>query len=85
MLLISAAGDGDIEYMKKKLEDGADINKRNHSGGTALSVAAHNGHLKAVKFLLDEGADINAQNKDGYTVLMEIARNDNFYIGTFFN
>lgn len=64
--LLKAAADGDIEAMKKWLEQGADINYQ--SSGvlsleqTPLMKAAKNGHLEAVKFLIEKGADISKGN-----------------------
>jgi ankyrin repeat protein len=64
--LLKAAAKGDIEAMKKWLDQGADINYQ--SSGmlsleqTPLMKAAKNGHLEAVKFLIDKGADISKGN-----------------------
>ena len=33
----------------------ANVNERNHYGGTALTVAAHGGHSRVVQLLLEKG------------------------------
>lgn len=40
-----------------------------HSGNTALHLAAEKGHMGIVQLLLDTGIDINAANKDAQTCL----------------
>ncbi|EAY27141.1 ankyrin repeat domain-containing protein [Microscilla marina] len=64
--LLKAAASGDIEAVKKCLDQGADINYQ--SSGilsleqTPLMKAAKNGHLDAVKFLIEKGANISKGN-----------------------
>lgn len=69
--LIDAAGKGDIEDVKRLIEDGADVNgigivlrKEKILGeirGTALIEAIANGHTEIVKLLIDVGAFVNAK------------------------
>jgi hypothetical protein len=53
------------QVVKALLERGADCNKENFSGRTALHSAAHTGHVSIVKLLLQSGADILAKDNDG--------------------
>lgn len=57
------------------LENGADINRANHRGETALMMVCRNavGKKKAIKLLLAAGADVNAADKEGQTALMGLA------------
>ena len=59
------------------LEKGADVNKQNKLGETALMYAIHNNHVDSALLLLNKGADVNKQNELGETALMlAIANND---------
>ena len=55
-LLVVAALKGNIEEVKRLVEEGADV----HAGQeAALRYAAENGHLETVKWLVEAGADIH--------------------------
>ncbi|BFZ06099.1 hypothetical protein BsWGS_09138 [Bradybaena similaris] len=58
----SSALAGDNDEVKRKLihSNGADVNKVDKSGYTALHYACRNGHLQTCKILLDYQADVNA-------------------------
>lgn len=60
---IEAAAQGDIDALKKHLEQGVDINARNRQKRTAILVAAMNDHYEAVQFLVDAGADVDLQDE----------------------
>ena len=47
---------GHLEIVRQLL-DGVDINHRDASGMTALSIASSKGFVKMVRLLLDAGAD----------------------------
>lgn len=75
-LLMGAAATGDIETIRVLKECYLfDVNRAtNHSGSTALMIAAQHGHLDVVRFLLElPGADINSVNSYGSTALMASA------------
>ena len=52
------------------LEHGADANRRNDRGQTALGGAAFKGYEEIIDALLEHGADIDAGNGGGMTPLM---------------
>jgi len=67
--LMYAACEGDTEFVKTLLAEGADVNAKDKDGVTALMGAAWNGHTEIVKALLAKGADVNIKDKDGRTAL----------------
>ena len=75
--LISAALYGDIDAVRRLLDQGANIQARDGFGRTPLiaATATWNGPMECsveiVLLLLDRGSDVNAQNKKGRTALME--------------
>jgi ankyrin repeat protein len=64
---------GDLEALGQHVEDGADLNRRDHMGITPISWAAMAGQQAAVAWLLDKGAKVAAKNKDGVTPLYSAA------------
>ena len=68
-LLMNAAVGGDVNAVKKLLNEGADVNVQGFNGWTALSEAAYGGHTKIVKLLIEKGADVNAESNKGHTAL----------------
>ena len=66
----AAAGQGDLEAIKKHLSAGADLNAKEPGGGsTPLMVAALFGRTRAVGLLIEKGAALNIRNNDGSTAL----------------
>lgn len=63
--LVYASALGQLDTVKDRLKDGADVNARNESGRTPLAAAAANGQLAVVNYLLEHGADVNTEGKDG--------------------
>jgi hypothetical protein len=59
--------------MKVLLDNGADINAKDHNGYTPLLVAASNDQVEVVNWLLDDErdakADVNEKDSDGQTAL----------------
>jgi Ankyrin repeats (3 copies) len=59
-----AAGDGDAETVALCIKYGADLEKRNSRGETALGYACSWGHLPVVRLLVAAGVDVNALEHD---------------------
>ena len=57
--LMKAARADNLAQVKALLAKGADPNKENANGATALSIAVYDGHLKVVWALLEAGGKIN--------------------------
>jgi tankyrase len=64
--LWDAAADGNLELVKKRLENSwTKINAQDAQGRTAISEAAKWGHLEVVKFLHSQGADLSIRDNGG--------------------
>ena len=55
--------------LRQLLDDGANIERRNQMGETALMQASMCGRLQCVQLLLDRGAKINAIDKNGNSAI----------------
>lgn len=62
-LLQQAASDGDLKTVRLAINYGADINKKNIEGETALGYACSWGQFKVVKILVKTGVDVNEIEK----------------------
>jgi hypothetical protein len=69
--LMMAALKGELDWCKRLIERGADVNK---TGWTPLHYAATGGHLKVIELLLEHHAFIDAQSPNRTTPLMMAAR-----------
>ena len=61
--LMFGAWEGKLDVMRLFISRGADINRLNSNGESAIALAAWRGNLEAVKWLLERGARINAPAK----------------------
>ncbi len=61
--LWNIACEGDADYLKELIGQGANPNSCDFSGMSALAIACQDGRLKVVRYLLDHGADVNAHSK----------------------
>jgi ankyrin repeat protein len=75
--LMRAAESGQIDEMKKLIENGADVNLGNKAQKTALTSAIQSGQTEAVNYLLKNNADITLKDNEGSTALMCAAENGN--------
>jgi ankyrin repeat protein len=68
--LVTAARAGDVDRVKKALDEGSNINAPDSAGNrTALHWAAKEGHVAVLQLLLSKGADVNAKDRAGKTPL----------------
>lgn len=67
---LEACREKNLEYIKKYLDAGGNIETRDFGGWTALIYASAHGHKDIVGFLLERGADIEAHDHGGSTALM---------------
>ena len=67
--LVRAANSEDITKLQMLLNAGADVNKAESDGHTAIMRACHHGRLGHVRLLLQHGANIDVANKSGETAL----------------
>jgi len=72
-VLRMAARDGNTNILGFLIMNGADVNRTNRYGWTALMIAVSRGHEEVVELLLFEGADPNTSNIHGETALTESA------------
>ncbi|KAJ3261702.1 hypothetical protein HK103_004653 [Boothiomyces macroporosus] len=66
--LIEAAFEGDLKKVQILVQNGENLNTRDHRF-TPLQQAASNGHYDIVKYMLESGVDINQLAKNGMTAL----------------
>ena len=62
--LVAAAARGDVESVRRLLDDGAPVNARDRNGRTAVTAAALGDHVDVVRVLIDAGADVDLQDAD---------------------
>ncbi len=72
--LMFAAASGNNWGVNLLLQQGADVNRKDSSGGTALSHAAGRLHLDIVKTLLSYGADTNVEDDKIWTPLQRVIK-----------
>ena len=72
-----AAEQGQLETLKKCLDNGVDINVTNRQGRTAIINASLNKHYECVSFLINAGADIDKQDQTCFNpFLLSCLNND---------
>ena len=72
--LMIHAEKGNKDIVSYLVAHGADVDRKDTVGWTALHIS---GHLTIVKILVDGGANVNVQDSDGHTPLMIHAENGN--------
>ena len=61
--LISAANRGDVESVRRLLEQGANVEARDGAKRTPIIAAAYGNHVEAAEALIEAGADVNAKDE----------------------
>ena len=69
-LLFDASLNGDIETVKKYIENGYDVNQQNQDKQSLLMLAGFNGHTALCEYLIKKGAHVDARDANGRTPLM---------------
>jgi ankyrin repeat protein len=77
--LLSSSLEGNLEKMKKLVEDGARLSTTNQHGDGVLRLAAGGGHVNILRYLLMQPKLANAETReaaglDGYTALLSATR-----------
>lgn len=78
--LYKAANGGNLDDVRRMLDEGVDPDTRGVDGWTPLMIASAEQHPQVVKELLSKGADPNALNSAGRSALMFAARYGNLEI-----
>jgi len=74
MELLNRARYGDLQGVKRLIQQGIDINTTNTSNQTALYTACEKGHTEVALYLLDSGASVNL----GANPLITAVRNNHY-------
>ena len=67
--LIKSIRKGNLEFIEKMIQTGADVNYTDEEGNTPLIMAVDVGNEAVVKLLLEKGAEINRVNDEGKSAL----------------
>ncbi|MHA1930395.1 MAG: ankyrin repeat domain-containing protein [Candidatus Thorarchaeota archaeon] len=70
-MLLQAAESGDFTKVKEALESGADVEKTDSRGMSAMAWAGLRGHFDIVRILVEKGADVNGTNSAEWTPIMQ--------------
>jgi len=70
--LARAAGQGDLEDMRRLLDHGASPDDRGDGGRTAVTAAAYAGAADVVRVLADAGADVDLQDDTRANALLSV-------------
>ncbi|HBO23420.1 MULTISPECIES: ankyrin repeat domain-containing protein [unclassified Providencia] len=74
---LTAAEQGQLDILKKCLDNGIDINVTNRQGRTAIINASLNKHYECVSLLINAGADIDKQDQTCFNpFLLSCLNND---------
>ena len=65
-----ASHNGHAAIVEALIQAGADVNKADNNGATALMIASEDGHAATVEVLIQAGADVDKAANNGATALM---------------
>ncbi|CAF3425386.1 unnamed protein product [Rotaria sp. Silwood1] len=74
---------GDLDGVKRNIQNGIDLETRDEDQQTALILAARCNHFECVKVLIEAHADVNAEDVDHWTALLNACQNGNLDIVCF--
>eukprot|EP00833_Pecoramyces_ruminatium_P004284 jgi/Orpsp1_1/1178316/evm.model.c7180000064811.1 len=77
--LILACYFDDEKWVKRLINNNADINIKNIDGDTPLTIACYFNNINIVKLLIDNGADVNVENNDNETPSTISVNNDEIH------
>ncbi|KAJ8613654.1 hypothetical protein CTAYLR_003139 [Chrysophaeum taylorii] len=66
---VDAASEGDLETIRRIVQQGLDVNTGDYDGRTMLHLAAAEGNVKVARLLIDEGADVACFPEDDHELL----------------
>ncbi len=75
--LADAAQKGDLDVVRKLVQDGVNVDEPQVDGATALHWAVNENDITMARFLLEAGADANARNRVGAPPILSAAVNGN--------
>ena len=78
--LLGAAGNVNLKEVQLLLDKGANIDRADENGTSAISFASDKGHLDIVQLLLEKGSNVNIQNKFGNSALIFASQNGHLEI-----
>lgn len=78
--LIDACSEGDLEQVKRLLEEGRNVNEMTEEGESLLSLACSSGYLELAQLLLATRANVEDRGLKDTTPLMEAASTGNLAI-----
>jgi len=78
--LLDGAGRGNLQQVQSALDRGAPVDSSDHTGRTALMMAAAEGHINVVELLLERGADFNLRDRHERYALKDAVLNGHFAI-----
>jgi ankyrin repeat protein len=73
--MLSKAKEGDLDGIKRLVDNGASVNTADYDLRTALHIAAAEGQYQIVEYLLLRGAMVNAEDRMGNTPLVDAMAN----------
>ena len=76
--LFSAVKLGNIDLIKRLLENGIDINARTELGNTPLHIAIANGKYRCIDFLLEKGAIDDTKTNDNGQAALRLSKENGF-------